>query len=141
MTEIVGKTRALELLARTVEAKGADYKDTGTVHEVEGLSAMLCEYSYDGGKTPGCIVGHVLDYMGVPLSDVPSGGIDDIATTDDQETYYLYDTTEDKAKTKPIFTANALRVLRAAQMDQDDGVTWGKALGAAQQFASGLEEE
>lgn len=99
---------ARELLQRAVNEKGADY-----VYP----ERFNCRYfNEDGG--PSCIVGHVLDYKGLTLDDVP--GVENTAA--------LLTIRGDGVIKCDDLTS---RALQEAQNVQDCGEPWGYALAEA----------
>lgn len=102
---------ALRTLAEVVNAQGADYVYPDEL-KYAGNPNATCQYIADG--KPACIVGKVLAKLGRLDNDVvaENRGADAFARAG-------------------VATRDAARVLRAAQVEQDQGKTWGHALGAA----------
>lgn len=109
--------QALVFLEKAIGEKGADY-----VYEVNGLNAKVeadrgnslqCLY-FDKGQ-PSCIVGHVLDYMGIGANEAienepARNALDGLIETDEK----------------------TITLLDKVQEHQDKGVPWGEALRLAQ---------
>lgn len=111
MKSLDGAT-ALELLHRAVEEKGADYIDP-LAEEIASTCLYVTE-SEDGYR-PGCIVGHVFAYAGVPLDALDFEG--DVWEASD----HLWDLGVLSV------TEEAQYVLAAAQSCQDRRGDWGTA--------------
>lgn len=112
--ERIDNQRAIILLREVVAEKGADYVDPNSGDNSPGP----CEYTYD--DAPGCIVGHVAFKAGVPIERLH----DWLGMITDEP----WETQEDA----DLFTYDALTLLRAAQVVQDNGGTWGEALASAE---------
>jgi hypothetical protein len=82
-------------------------------------TSVACFYVH--GNTPGCIVGHVLARLGVPLSD--------LALVEGRGAYKVADWFLDI--TDPDGATDVEHVLSVVQMHQDRGDSWGSALEAA----------
>jgi hypothetical protein len=99
-----------ELLQRAVAEKGDGY-----VYDADGA---MCRYAEEETGAPSCIVGHVLDYVGL-LDQAEEGagalGVDGV---------------------KMNFTNRAGHMLWAAQIMHDHGRTWGEALVAAKEVGA-----
>jgi hypothetical protein len=103
---------------REVVAERPDY-----VYEVpEGYAAetnVSCYYVH--GDVPGCVVGHVLNRLGVPLSD--------LALVEGRGAYKVVDWFLNI--TDPDGVVDVEHVLSVAQSRQDRGDSWGEALEVA----------
>lgn len=130
MTTVTAE-KAIELLERAVEAKGANYVDPGA-------TSTGCTYADDQGQ-PRCIVGHVLSYLSVDLRPVEVEGAYSHYTNlwgEDFSAGELHLGDEGKAPLGDVvFTIKAARVLEAAQARQDHGHTWSDALKTAREAA------
>lgn len=156
MTRIIEAREALELLARAVKEKGADY-----VYPNVGNG---CTYVRDG--LPSCIVGHVVNYIDPEIIPVigewESNGVEYKLDEGDNRIYpevthlaegNFGDSSADELNEALIrdpdvsfqFSRQAVRVLRVAQLNQDNGCQWGDALDSArvtyQQFKTNNKEE
>lgn len=131
MTTVVDADKAIELLERAVEEKGADYVDPDA-------ATVGCNYA-DAKGNPLCIVGHVVSYLGVDLRPVVlvdegyyereelwGHGVSAI------ELNYANDAAPHPGFS---FTNEAIWALGRAQTMQDNGETWGEALEAAKEVA------
>jgi hypothetical protein len=106
----------MELLREVVAEKGSDYVD-------ETQSTRGCVYTHEG--KPSCLIGHVLHRFGYSVENlhgfdmrgeyIGSNGIHEII----------------KDRLVPADDV-ALKTLRAAQEEQDDGMPWGDALAEAE---------
>lgn len=104
---------ALDLLERAVQEKGEGHTYNQERH------AGNCYYFEPDSREPGCIVGHVLSYVGFTAEDAANLEI------------------ENKAVRRFDFPAPGIAaVLGAAQHSQDDGHTWGEALSDARAIAA-----
>ena len=109
--------KALELLDRTVEEKGADYVAPGAT----GWGCHYFEYGKEG-EPPSCIVGHVLNYLDPSLrqadevvhNESSDSVLDGLSLTSDQRVYTL---------------------LEVAQVHQDSATPWGEAVAIAKRAA------
>jgi hypothetical protein len=111
---------ALSLLAGVVRDRGDDYTYRPVC--LEKGNYFTCLYARDG--SPDCLVGVVLGRAGVPAADLEAFGDAGI-----HELYF--------AGAVPVtMTFGAVVVLRAAQLAQDRGGTWGEALLAAEMAAA-----
>lgn len=105
---IITYEMAKDLLQRAVEERGEDY-----VYP-RASSPGGCVYFEDDG-TPSCIVGHVLAYLGYTKDDIEDfndqsvGAVSDAAPMDFQARW----------------------LLRDAQIRQDQGTPWGRAVSEA----------
>lgn len=106
----------IALLERAVAERGEDFTYC--------YVAWACKYSH--GDEPGCIVGHVLYYLGIPLEDMSS--IEHQTVTSELVAPLL-------RSHDIVLTDTAAWVLRCAQSVQDGLSTWGEALDAARQAA------
>lgn len=112
--------QVMEALAAAVAEKGDDYVYPKKPHE-------QCQYVHDKGTTAesaGCIAGNVLHRLGIPLST--------LAKHEGDGVYSL--------PVEDVFSASeaALSALGEAQDKQDEGKTWGEALGAAHATYAGI---
>lgn len=98
-------TKALE---ESVAEKGADYVYIAPVIEWE---MQTCLYAIDG--QPSCLIGHALYRLGVPIQKLEEIGAITIETI-----AHTFGPMEDKL----------VIALNQAQLSQDGGETWGKAL-------------
>lgn len=134
MSRIFGKEDVLAMLERAVEAKGADYVDPGSI-ETYGS----CEYAKNGA--PSCIVGHVFDYLGLDVTKLENGIVQDEVLVErfyvspderlDFDTYRFDPSFYRGAKLEEPeveFTKEAVTLLGYAQAQQDVGKTWGEAV-------------
>jgi len=122
MTIELTPERALELMREVVAEYGED-------HEYDPLQlpngATACVYVHEGA--PSCLVGHVLHRAGIPL-DVMGAH-------------------ENMGPAHPNFlratgiTEQVALPLAAAQDVEDEGMTWGQALAAAEARYAWLNEE
>lgn len=130
MTTVVDADKAIELLERAVEHKGADYIDPRA-------STLGCEYA-DAAGQPLCIVGHVLSYLSVDLRPVVIDGsytqTEELWGTDVSATELDLGDESKAPMGDVVFTSRAASVLGAAQEVQDGAGTWGDAL----EFAKGV---
>lgn len=111
--EEIDERRALELLIDVVDQAGDDF-----VYEKVKLASGNdgCRYVMDG--KPSCLVGHALVRAGCEISileDLDSPGVSAV----DLRSHLTW------------VTDGASEVFFAAQQVQDDGRTWGDAIGAA----------
>lgn len=113
MTQAVTGKQALKALKTAVKLKGEDY----VYPDSERSPLGTCQYS--DGKEPLCIVGVALDSLGVNVHGQPNTAADSINVRWDGV----------------HLTERAIRILRAAQVSQDVGDDWGKALDAAKTVA------
>lgn len=101
---------AKELLNRAVEERGRTYIYQSPV---EGA----CVYFDPEGGCPSCLVGHVLAYKGFSLDDFsPGSNINRWEVAQLVESGFLL--VDDETQT----------LLTIAQTEQDDGMTWGRAV-------------
>lgn len=110
-------SKVVEISQALVEEFGEDY--------IYSKEDGVCVYVHDGA--PSCFVGHVLHRAGVPLerlekADTASWGGGMGADS------LIRGLTEEGALATPDSTRS---FLSAAQTEQDNGSTWGEALGAA----------
>ena len=110
---------ALRLL-REVAAERPDY-----IYALEDEDGPACVHVYKG--QPSCIAGHVLVRAGF-----------DPATIEAKVDQYGNGAQVFADVFKGQVTENAVRILRAAQIVQDGGQTWGDALEAAESTAAAL---
>lgn len=119
--------QVLAALEAAVAERGKDY-----VYENEAGNRKDCLYVHHRGEVneqPGCIAGQVyFDLTGKLVPSELEVGLVDFGPTDE----WVEDGT---------FTLDALRVLGAAQIHQDDGKPWGIALHEARCVAHDLEME
>lgn len=122
--KIVSLNLAEELLERAVAEKGEDY--------VYPNWQYGC--SYEGNGAPGCIVGHVLSYLGLTpeqlnqldhpglhFTDVNGDRMSDNSTVDDIATLLSEEFDIDLTRPAQLF-------LNHAQTEQDGGAPWSVAL-------------
>lgn len=136
MNKVFGKEEVLAALERAVEAKGADYVDPGSV-EAYGS----CDYAKHGA--PSCIVGHVFDYLGLDVTKLENGTVQDEVLVErvyvgedgderlDFDTYRFdprYYRGADLVDPEVEFTKEAVTLMGYAQARQDVGKTWGEAV-------------
>ncbi len=118
MTKTVSYQEVLNIAQNVVLEFGADYvypRSDGSARSDEG-----CVYFEDG--EPSCIVGHVLDRLGVTEDSFQD------QTSNEFDVYQMVRTEPNL----PIeFSPDALRFLREAQMMQDEGSPWGVAVSHA----------
>lgn len=116
---------AKELLSRAVKEKGADY----VYEQVDGA----CLYFNPSDKCPSCMVGYALSYKGLTYdnlvaSDSAIGEVTNLA----EEGVIKVDN-------------ETLALLTVAQVEQDQGQTWGRALEEAlatyEESAKAYEDE
>lgn len=104
--------QARELLHRAVAEKGADYVYTSR----KNPQFAQCVYVENG--QPSCIIGHVVNYLGVPLDAIKEGvGPDQVLS--------------DAGITAESTTA---KLLHHAQLQQDQGIPWGQAVAIAERI-------
>lgn len=89
--------------------------------DLAGLPNKNCLYSHV--VQPGCIVGHVLNRLGVPLAD-----LDEL---DERAFAGAYNVLPDVLDV-PLGQSDVFHALSSAQAAQDNGNTWGEALRCAQ---------
>lgn len=105
---------------REVVAERPDYVYSAPEDQV--TESLSCYYVHGSGSdaTPGCVVGHVLNRLGVPLEV--------LSTYEGRDADYVaarvLDVSDDWA-------ADAPHALAVAQIEQDRGAAWGKALARA----------
>lgn len=113
--------KAVELLERAVAEKGADYVYQRPTNE-QGIPRG-CAYFH--GKEPGCIIGHVLSYLGLTRGDI---GQYNTAYSWHALTHCVgFDVRADERTNK---------LLQTAQCRQDDGHSWGEAVNIARERTS-----
>jgi hypothetical protein len=132
-TVIDAKT-ASDLLHRAVAEKGYEYQDPNS----PAAGGTGCEYADDKGN-PLCIVGHVLHYAGVNLSDADfTGSVDsiiDLPMVPDYDQDKMIPTGANGSlwRNRDVeFTVDAFRLLEKAQLEQDSGTFWGPAVEIAE---------
>lgn len=122
----IDTTEALTLLNRAVEEKGKDF-----IYEDQTGSLSQCAYFH--GDEPGCIVGHVMSYVGVK----PEHLVHQEENFNRGATIDSPDLAKALAENADIeFTDDAKWALLQAQCDQDRGAIWGDALASAEVWAS-----
>ena len=117
---MIDSQRTLELLQEVVSEHG------------DGHTSMNM-YKDPNTEAPVCIVGHVLDKLGIlDTVKIPDNIIDTYVNNQN------YKAVEFLARDGllPGFTDKAVKVLQAAQNEQDGGGTWGEALVAAKEYAN-----
>jgi len=129
-TVVVDADKAIELLERAVEEKGADYVDPDA-------DTVGCNYA-DGQGNPLCIVGHVVNYLGVDLRPVVVG--EDGAEHEELwghgvSAVELNYATRAAPHPGIRITDDAVWVLGKAQTMQDNGASWGEAVKYAKEAA------
>lgn len=125
MIEIT-KSRVIEVLTEIVDEFGEDHRYVNP-DGVAAASGVDCMYVH--GDKPGCIAGHALHRLGVPLEAMARIESETVCRTNMEligvRITDLEDGYEDEAS--PLY---------AAQAAQDRGETWGEALSAARGVAS-----
>lgn len=121
--ENVTPTEALDTL-RAVVSGHEDYVYAAPAHQVQpGASCFYVHHNTETGeKSPGCVVGHVLNRLGVSLDTLM--GYE--GTRADQVIQDL--TREDLQPTPRPHVTYLRRLLDQAQQCQDNGAPWGDAL-------------
>jgi hypothetical protein len=121
----IDAARAITLLREVVAEKGADYR----YQKVKSWGSLACLYVHDGSCS--CLVGHALHHAGVPTSELNAL---DFYGNDDGDTgiAQVYGRLPDRFQ----LTGHAVEVLAAAQNAQDDGLSWGEALSAAEEIVA-----
>lgn len=138
MIEIT-RNSAIELLEEIVAEYGKGHLYRAEVTEDRRKFSTSCYYVHNtptdasGGSEyvrPGCIVGHFLHRLGVPLDDLErhEGSAVDFVLDHLQGEGILY--SED----------GVLNILREAQTSQDLGNYWGEALGSAKRCKAEWED-
>src|SRR5215207_3245486 len=110
--------QTIELLQRAVAEKGDGYVYPGA----DGYDTFSCRYADYLTVAPSCLIGHVLDYLGL-LSEAAEGH-----SANRMEVVHNQ------------FTPGSALVLRAAQILQDKGHAWGEALIAAKETADAKDQ-
>lgn len=110
------------LLRKIVFEKGADF----TYHKVE--NSVTCHNFH--GDEPGCIVGHVLVELGLDSSLAQRLRIEG-----SENAAVSCDRLSRSPEFDWAFDEDTVQVLTVAQVAQDDGKTWGEALGRAESRA------
>jgi hypothetical protein len=105
---------AKELLGRAVKERGEDYVYAPPLDPETG--ANPCVYFSPADKAPSCMVGYVLSYKGVTYED--------LAATDSTITEVQSLVEEGHLRVDN----ETLALLTVAQVEQDQGQTWGRAL-------------
>lgn len=125
MIEIT-KARAVEVLAAIVDEFGEDYRYVNP-DGVAAASGVECMYVH--GDKPGCIAGHALHRLGVPLDAMKRIESETVCWTNMEAIGIRITDLEEnyEDETNPLY---------AAQAAQDRGETWGEALSAARGVAS-----
>lgn len=108
---------ALELLRKVVEDKGAGWVDPRTA------AGLDCQYVDTATNTPSCIVGHVMVAAGLGVAELDYE--DDVFGLAEQLRF----------KGAADLSGNAISVLMAAQIHQDNRGNWGGALQEAEDWA------
>jgi hypothetical protein len=103
---------AKELLGRAVKEKGADF----VYQPITDMGRTQCAYFDPSDKAPSCLVGHVLAYKGLTYERLESTSS---VVTEVQE---LVEEGHIKVDNE------TLALLTVAQVEQDQGQTWGRAL-------------
>jgi hypothetical protein len=116
---------AIGLLRMVVHDKGADY-----VYPRVARGLPCVNFTDDG---PSCIVGHVLERIGVTADDAKILGINgEISASESCGRL-------EQAEFRWRFASETLDILEVAQMSQDSGGTWGHALARAEEALARLE--
>jgi hypothetical protein len=134
MTIIIDGQRAIGLLRDVVRGR-EDYIDPYS-------GGSVCQYVRNGA--PSCIAGHAMVAAGAPLAAVAiMDGLGDMTEISGA----LQIVAEGRGETEPLYNlyeeavqlaeeiemdGPAAEVLGAAQLSQDDGSTWGRALAEAE---------
>lgn len=118
--------RALSLMERAVEKMGVDY--TYPAGDPDG-SINTCVYVRDG--EPSCLVGHALFIAGIDID-----ALADLDTYSETDVSTLARGNEEVGQEPvlprlAVLSGDAVEVFQTAQMDQDQGRTWGEALSHA----------
>jgi hypothetical protein len=103
---------AKELLARAVKEKGADF----VYKPLTSMGRSQCAYFDPEDRCPSCMVGYVLSYKGVTYEALDATGSVVTEVQDLVEEGHLRVDNE------------TLALLTVAQVEQDQGQTWGRAL-------------
>lgn len=115
----VPASKVLETLSK-VASERPEYVYEAPAHMTEDR-ALTCFYVHetDGEQTPGCLVGKVLNVLGIPLERLSA-----------YEGTGAYSVTERvlDVQGEPDAISDVLNSLAAAQDAQDNGATWGDAL-------------
>lgn len=126
MTETIhiDKDRALELLRQAVSGR-EDYVYSNPGYDSNDRpSSTNIKCAYAHGDQPGCLVGHVLRLVGVPMDVIRRlDGIGDAA-----EIFEVSNSLAEHATAEQ----DAVEALCRAQSAQDGGATWGDSLRAAE---------
>lgn len=141
-TKIVTLNLAEELLERAVAEKGADY----VYSEDEGGCFYANPTEERGQYVPGCIVGHVLNYLGLSPEELHKldephkwhTNVNGDAHTDNTNINHIDDVLEDTFGIE--LTHPALMLLKTAQGNQDFGESWGDSVRTAKGYVSGLND-
>jgi len=123
----IDSEKALALLKRAVEERGADYVDPNAGGEIP------CTYAYpdDSGVIhPSCIVGHALYYAGV--RDETLRDVADVGDASELRGWFTEQYREGIIDEEVEITPSAATLFLVAQRKQDLGRTWGEALNDAQ---------
>lgn len=104
-----------KLLANAVADRGEDF-----VYPEEWKYGADCQYFLPDGK-PACIVGHVLDQLGLTQTNISSVGVYG-------QLFPAVQINEHLAHTGIAFTKDAVDLLVFVQNRQDRGVPWGDAV-------------
>lgn len=122
----IDTTEAVALLNRAVEEKGKDF-----IYEDEDGTLSQCAYFH--GSEPGCIVGHVMSYVGVK----PEHLVHEEENFNRGATIDSLDLARALSENAGVeFTHEAKWAMLQAQCHQDRGAIWGDALAAAQVWAN-----
>lgn len=140
MTIVIDKPKALELLEAVVAERGADY-----IYPNAGSDCFYADRAEDGTYAPGCIIGHALARIGLPVTALhtldkqndPGIGTTSLPIWVDED-----DAIRDNPMFRPVvvvleedyevkITPDAQAVFAIAQREQDNGHTWGDALADA----------
>lgn len=124
--------RAIELLREVVAEAGGDF-----VYKNEEGYRNICWYWHSGAGKPGCVVGRVLHRHGWSQADLVK--IEGLAIEVAENTHE--ELGDSLGFIHGNVTEDAQRVLRVAQMAQDDGSPWGEALAKAELAYRGIAKE
>jgi hypothetical protein len=118
MTELITTAKAVELLDRALEEKGAEY-----IYPRHRKGDLYCVYEHN--NAPSCIVGYALSYVGLTPADL--NALDQTGKqAGGSPIWNLTDIL--KANYGIVITEGASVVLSKAQAVQDFGHQWGVAV-------------
>lgn len=148
MTAItIDKDKAIELLEKQVEKKGADYVyEFASCQYFADETGTMCNRDFVGRTPvelgqPLCIVGHVYADLGLTINDLYRASEDYDDEADEYTTQEIQDQGGNVMEVHPdpkkvVLTPDAEMVLNVAQEFQDTGYTWGAALDEAKDVAA-----